>query len=42
MMSKYKKKKAEKSGRTIITAKDASELNQIVTDLVEGVAEEKE
>ena len=29
-------------GRSVITSKNASELNQVITDLIEGVAEEKE
>ncbi len=32
----------EKSGRPVITSKNAAELNQIVTDLIEGVAEEND
>lgn len=30
------------TGKSVITSKNATELNQIVTDLIEGVAEEKE
>ncbi len=32
----------EKSGRPVITSKNATELNQIVTDLIEGITDEKE
>ena len=32
----------EKSGRPVITSENATQLNQIVTDLIESVAEEKE
>ena len=31
----------EKSGRPVITSKNASELNQIVTDLIEGITEDE-
>ena len=31
----------QKTGRPVITSQNATELNQIVTDLIEGVAEEK-
>ena len=31
----------EKSGRPVITSENATQLNQIVTDLVEGVVVEK-
>lgn len=30
------------SGRPVITSKNASELNQVVTNLIEGIAEETE
>ncbi len=30
----------EKSGRSVITSKNATELNQVVTDLIEGITEE--
>ena len=32
----------EETGRKVITSKNATELNQIVTDLIEGVVEDKE
>ena len=32
----------EETGRSVITSKNATQLNQVVTDLIEGVAEEKE
>ena len=32
----------EETGRKVITSKNAAELNQIVTDLIEGVVEDKE
>ena len=31
----------EKSGRPVITSKNATELNQIVTDLIEGITEDE-
>ena len=30
------------TGRLVITSRNAIELNQVITDLIEGVAEEKE
>ena len=32
----------EKSGRPVITSKNATELNQVVVDLIEGIAEDEE
>ena len=32
----------QETGKPVITSKNATELNKVVTDLIEGIAEDKE